>query len=196
MTFFRTQFSKRTSSFEVYIEGERCFILGSGNSVKEQHLTRLAGEIVMTQNHFHAHDQILTINPTYHVNVPKYQPREFDEDWRDWLKTMDDRLPRETVLFFGKNTKYLVDGMGLFQGRAYYMNHGYRTVATNRAPVDITRHIMAVPTVLTQCLAVAIFMGFKEVYLVGFDLDQVCRMQNRDQLRFYGFLPSPQIRPT
>lgn len=143
----------------------------------------------MTQNHFHAHEQIRIINPTYHVNVPKYQPQEYDDDWRAWLKTMDDRLPAKTIYFFGINTKYLVDEMGLFHGRAYYVKSGRATVATNQAPVDLTRHIMEVPTVLTQCLAIAIFMGFKEIYLVGFDLDQVCRMQNRDQLRFYGLSP-------
>jgi hypothetical protein len=168
---------------------ERCFILGSGHSIKEQDLTRLAGEIVMTQNHFHAHDQIRVINPAYHVNVPKYQPKAFDADWRAWLKSMDERLPRETILFFGKNTKYLVDELGLFPGRAYFMKHGYSCAAIRRAPVDITRTIMAVPTVLTQCLAIAIHMGFKEIFLLGFDLDQLCRMGTRDKVRFYGNSP-------
>jgi len=169
--------------------GERCFILGSGHSIKEQDLTRLAGEIVITQNHFHAHQDIRIINPAYHVSVPKYQPPEFDDDWRAWLRTMDVRLPRETILFFGKNAKHLVNELGLFSGRAYYMKHGYSSAAVRRAPVNITRTIMAVPTVLTQCLALAIYMGFKEIYLLGFDLDQLCRADKRDQLRFYGNSP-------
>lgn len=169
--------------------GQRCFILGSGHSIKEQDLTKLAGEIVITQNHFHAHELIQVINPTYHVNVPKYQSSDFDDDWRAWLKSMDERLPRETIFFFGKNTKYLVDQMDLFQGRSYYMKHGYNAMAARRAPVDITHTIMAVPTVLTQCLAIAIFMGFQEIYLLGFDLDQLFRMNNRSQVRFYGLSP-------
>jgi Protein of unknown function DUF115. len=169
--------------------GQRCFILGSGHSIKEQDLTKLAGEIVMTQNHFHVHEHIRIIKPTYHVNVPKYQPKEFDDDWRAWLRSMDERLPSETILFFGKNNKYLVDEMGLFQGRSYYMKHGLSPVAIGNAPVNITRTIMAVPTVLTQCLAIAIYMGFKEIYLLGFDLDQVCRMNDRSQVRFYGLSP-------
>jgi hypothetical protein len=69
------------------------------------------------------------------------------------------------------------------------MTHGYRTVAVNRAPVNITRSVLAVPTVLTQCLAVAIYMGFKEIFLLGFDLDQAFRMINRETLRFYGQSP-------
>jgi hypothetical protein len=180
---------QKNGRFKNIHKGERCFILGSGHSIKEQDLRRLAGEIVMTQNHFHAHEHIRIIKPAYHVNVPKYQPRGFDDDWRAWLRTMDERLPRETILFFGKNTKYLVDELGLFSGRAYYMKHGYSIAAVRRAPVDITWTIMAVPTVLTQCLAIAIYMGFKEIYLLGFDLDQNCRTNDRDQVRFYGNSP-------
>lgn len=179
----------RNARFRNLHAGERCFILGSGHSIKEQDLTRLAGEIVMTQNHFHAHEQIRTISPAYHVNVPKYQPPEFDKDWIAWLKSMNERLPAETVIFFGKNTKYLVDDLALFTERAFYVQTGYSGALINRAPVDITRRIMAIPTVLPQCLAIAIYMGFKEIYLLGFDLDQLFRVSNRNQVRFYGLSP-------
>ncbi len=180
---------ERNVRFRDVHRGERCFILGSGPSIAEQDMTRLAGEIVMTQNHFHAHEQIGRIAPRYHVIVPKYQPREYDADWVAWLNSMNERLPQDTVLFFDKNTKYLVDDLGLFASRAYYMQTGYSGALLRRAPVDITKRIMVVPTVITQCLAVAIYMGFREIYLVGFDLDQVCRMSNRDKVRFYGLSP-------
>src|SRR6266568_7928536 len=170
-------------------QGERCFILGSGPSIKEQDMKRLAGRIVMTQNHFHAHQDIRIINPKYHVNVPKYQPREYDDDWRAWLRSMDERLPADTTLFFGKNTSYLVDEMGLFQGRVHYVEQGGGLAMRRKAPVDLAKRIMPVPTVLTQCLAIAIYMGFKEIVLVGFDLDQCCRMNDRTKVRFYGLSP-------
>lgn len=180
---------RRNAVFRDRHRGERCFLLGSGHSIKEQDLTKLAGEIVMTQNHFHAHEQIGIISPTYHVNVPKYQPRSYDDDWVEWLRSMDERLPKKTVIFFGKNTKYLVDELRLFQDRAYYVQPGYSAALLGRAPTDLTRRIMRVPTVLPQCLAIAIYMGFKEIYLLGFDLDQQFRQNNRDQLRFYGLSP-------
>ncbi|PLY03575.1 MAG: hypothetical protein C0623_00735 [Desulfuromonas sp.] len=171
-------------------KGERCFILGSGPSIKEQDLTRLSGELVMTQNHFHAHDDIKTINPSYHVNVPMYQPAEYHDDWRQWLTGMNERLPTSTTLFFGKNTKCMVDELGLFQGRSYYIKTGGSFVTRRTAPVDLTRTIMPVPTVLTQCLAIAIYMGFSEIVLTGFDLDQIfLKMQDRSKVRFYGLSP-------
>jgi hypothetical protein len=45
---------------------------------------------------------------------------------------------------------------------------------------------MNIPTVLTQCLSVAIYLGFKEIYLLGFDLDQICHTNDRTFGRFYG----------
>jgi hypothetical protein len=180
---------RRNRIFKDLHKGERCFILGSGNSVLQQDLTKLKGEIVMTQNHFHAHEHIKIVNPKYHVVVPKYQPKEYDHDWVAWLKSMDEKLHRETIFFMGKNTKYLVDEMSLFNGRIYYIKDGYQCALMRKAPVDITRTIMSVQTVLLQCLAIAIYMGFSEIILLGFDLDQVCRLSDRTKLRFYGMSP-------
>lgn len=180
---------QRNIRFKNIHHGQRCFILGSGHSIKEQDLTRLKGEIVFTQNHFHSHQQIKIINPTYHVIVPKYQPKEFDADWVKWLTSMDERLPKETILFFGKNTEYLVNQLGLFKDRAYYLRSGLECAFMKKAPVNITRTIMSVQTVLHECLAIAIYMGFSEIILVGFDLDQVCRLSDRSQVRFYGHSP-------
>jgi uncharacterized Rossmann fold enzyme len=169
--------------------GQRCFILGSGMSVKELDLKLLHGEIVMTQNHFHAHEDIAVIDPLYHVVVPKYQSSEFDDNWVEWLHSMDERLPKKTVMFFGENTKYLLEKLNLFRDRVFYMRQGYSAIFSRRAPVDITRGIMVVPTVITQCLAVALYLGFSEIVLLGFDLDQVCRIAQRDKVRFYGLSP-------
>jgi hypothetical protein len=180
---------RKNRRFKNIHQGERCFILGSGHSIKDQDLTLLSGQTVMTQNHFHVHEQIKTINPKYHVVVPKYQPKEYDKDWVEWLTSMSQILPQDTTLFFGKNTKYLVDQLSLFPNRAFYMRDGYQCAFMRKAPVDITRTIMSVQTALLQCLAIALYMGFKEIILLGFDLDQVCRLGERSKIRFYGHSP-------
>jgi hypothetical protein len=168
---------------------KRCFILGSGHSIKVLDLTKLRNEIVITQNHFHSHEQIDIINPMYHVVVQKYQSTEYDHDWITWLKSMDEKLPKSTIMFFGKNTKYLVDELSLFKDRVYYIKTGYSPAILNKAYIDLSKTIMSVLTVLTECLCMAIYMGFKEIYLLGFDLDQICRQNDRAELRFYGLSP-------
>ncbi|SRR5260221_7606143 len=182
---------RRNIKFKNIHTGERCFILGSGPSILTQDLTKLSGEIVMTQNHFHAHNDIKTINPKYHVLVPKYQPKEYDGDWERWFDTMEEKLPADTIFFLGANTKYLIDKRASMTSRCYYLKPGYWSHLTSKARVDITRLIMHVPTVITECISIAIYMGFREIYLTGFDLDQITRMVevDRDNVRFYGNSP-------
>ncbi len=170
-------------------QGDSCFILGSGPSIKNQDLTKLSGRLVMTQNNFHTHPDIAAIRPRYHVIVPKYQPEAFDNDWKEWLEEMAGALPPDCLLFADQNTKSLIEDTGCFDGRAYYTNAKLNALYMNRAVVDLTRMIMVIPTALTACLSIAIYMGFKRVYLTGFDLDQVPTWlrQGRGKLRFYGY---------
>jgi hypothetical protein len=183
---------KENEQFRNCHYGQRGFILGSGHSINEQDLTMLKDEIVITQNHFHAHKDINLINPNYHVLVPKYQPKDFDQDWSAWFESMDERLPKSAKLFLDKNTKYLIDDLNLFNERSFFIKTGYSNIVNKVAPVDITKPIYSVPTVLTECLAIAIHMGFSEIYLLGMDLDQIVQLYqggDRNNIRFYGSSP-------
>ncbi len=170
-------------------KGERCFILGSGHSILKQDLTKLRGEIVITQNHFHVHPDIDVIQPKYHCVVPMYQPPEYNNDWIKWFESMEDKLPSHTILFLGLNSKELVEENELFVNRRSYINHGPNAMFMRRPAIDLTRIITGIPTVLTQCLTVALYMGFGKIYLLGFDLDQLCQKADRTWGRFYGSSP-------
>ena len=169
--------------------GKRCFILGSGHSIIKQDLTKLHGEIVITQNHFHAHPDIDAIQPQYHVVVPKYQPAEYDPNWVEWFESMEKKLPSHTRYFMGLNSKELIEENKLFVNRVSYILTGLNPMFMKKAVVDITHACMNIPTVITQCLTIALYMGFSKIYLLGFDLDQPCRMEDRDKVRFYGNSP-------
>ena len=180
---------RRNERFRNIHRKDRCFILGSGHSIMTQDLTRLSGELVMTQNHFHAHADIATIRPKYHVVIPKYQPKEYDGDWEAWFDSMEQKLPEDTFFFLGTNTQYLIEKRAKLINRSFYIEPGYYAHLMSRAKVDISHLIMHVPTVITQCITIAIYMGFREIYLTGFDLDQIFQLTQRDNLRFYGNSP-------
>lgn len=169
--------------------GARCFILGSGRSIVEQDLTLLAGEHVITQNSFHAHRDIAAIAPRYHCVVPMFHPREFDKDWAQWFREMKERLPPSTHVFAGLNARGLLERERLFEGRRSYLQQGLDPLLLRRAPVDLTRRVMNIPTALTQCLTVALYLGFKQIYLLGFDLTQICEGHEKNWGRFYGSSP-------
>lgn len=168
-------------------KGKKCFILGSGPSIKKEDLGVLEGQIVMTQNNFHMHDQIDVLKPKFHVVVPKYQSKSFDNDWIEWIKDMEEKLPDDCLYFFGKNTKYLIDSKTNMGDRTYYINQGLNPLYLNKTNCDISKRIMNVPSAITQCLMTAVYMGFSNIFLLGMDLNQIVQLgSGRDNLRWYG----------
>ena len=165
---------------------ERIFILGSGSSILHYDLKVLNKEYVMTQNSFHMHNDIFDINPTIHCVVPYYQSEKEYSTWIEYIGDMKEKMP-STSFIWGLNTKDLIDNHHpeLIK-QSYYIRTKYDSLTLNHATVDIAKTLMNIPTVLTQCLSVAIYMGFREIYLLGFDLDQICHTNDRTFGRFYG----------
>ena len=165
---------------------ERIFILGSGSSILLYDLKVLSNEYVMTQNSFHMHKDIHDIEPNFHCVVPYYQSEKEYSTWIEYIGDMKEKMP-STTFIWGLNTKALIDNNHpeLIK-QSYYIRTKYDSLTLNHATVDIAKTLMNIPTVLTQCLAVAIYMGFREIYLLGFDLDQICHTNDRTFGRFYG----------
>jgi len=165
---------------------ERIFILGSGSSILLYDLKVLKREFVMTQNSFHMHNDISDINPTFHCVVPYYQTDKEHSIWVDYIKDMKARMPNSLFLW-GLNTKAIIDKYHEdISEKSYYIRTKYNLLTLKKAKVNISKTIMTIPTVLTQCLTVAIYLGFKEIYLLGFDLDQICHTNDQTYGRFYG----------
>lgn len=170
-------------------KGQKLFILGSGPSINKEDLSLLKGQNVMTQNNFHMHEQISEFSPKFHVVVPKYQSTEYDQDWVEWLQDMEERLPNDCLYFFGKNTKYLIDSKTKISDRTYYINQGLNPLFKTSCNCDISKRIMNVPTAITQCLMIAVYLGFSDIYFLGMDLTQIIHLtsgKGRDKVRWYG----------
>jgi len=165
---------------------ERIFILGSGSSILLYDLKVLSNEYVMTQNSFHMHKDIHDIEPNFHCVVPYYQTDKEHSIWVDYINDMKVRMP-DSLFIWGLNTKALIDKYHEdISAKSYYVRTKYDLLTLKKAKVNISKTIMNIPTVLTQCLSVAIYLGFKEIYLLGFDLDQICHTNDRTFGRFYG----------
>ena len=165
---------------------KRIFILGSGSSILLYDLKVLNSEYVMTQNSFHMHKDISYVDPNIHCVVPYYQSNKEISIWVDYIADMKARMPNSLFLW-GLNTKALIDKYHEdISAKSYYIRTKYNLLTLKKAKVNISKTIMTIPTVLTQCLTVAIYLGFKEIYLLGFDLDQICHTNDQTYGRFYG----------
>lgn len=167
-------------------KGQTCVILGSGSSIQLYNLRNLNHVHVITQNNFHVHPQINLIKPAYHCVVPYYQTTKEKAVWHDWLKDMYIKLPSDTVMVFGKNTKSIVEKVFDDTSRVFYIKSKYRVLTLSNPHVDMTKTIMEVSTAFTQCLITAMYLGFKEIYLLGCDFDQIISSSKSDYNRFYG----------
>ena len=167
-------------------KNERIFILGSGSSILHYDLKVLKNEYVMTQNSFYMHNDISNIDPNYHCVIPYYQSDKEYIIWINYIAEMKDSMPN-SLFIWGLNTRSLIEKHHKdISDRSYYIRTRYNLLTLNKAKVNISKTIMNIPTVLTQCLTVAMYMGFKEIYLLGFDLDQICHTKDQTYGRFYG----------
>ena len=144
---------------EKYIN-ERIFILGSGSSILKYDLKVLQNEYVMTQNSFYMHNDISKINPNYHCVIPYYQSDKEYSIWINYIAEMKESMPN-SLFIWGLNTRSLVEKHHEdISDRSYYIRTKYNLLTLNKAKVNISKTIMNIPTVLTQCLTVAMYMGF------------------------------------
>ena len=184
--FFTHPDLKRNVELKNKYNSKRIFILGSGSSILLYDLKVLSNEYVMTQNSFHMHNDISDINPNFHCVVQYYQTDKEHSIWVDYINDMKVRMP-DSLFIWGLNTKALIDKYHEdISAKSYYVRTKYDLLTLKKAKVNISKTIMNIPTVLTQCLSVAIYLGFKEIYLLGFDLDQICHTNDRTFGRFYG----------
>jgi len=185
-TFIQDKDLLRNKELKDKYKGKRLFILGSGGSIKLHDLKLLKDEYVMTQNNFHVHDDILDINPNFHCVIPYYQNEKDISTWIKWIKDIQERLPN-AQFFWGKNTKNLIEeNFPDLIDKSYYVHCVYNLLTLSEARADISKRVMVVHTVLTQCLVTAMYMGFSEICLLGFDLDQNYQKSKNDFGRFYG----------
>lgn len=175
---------------------QRCFILGSGPSIKNQDLRPLKNEVVFALNNFYTHPDFSAIIdgnfPKYYLIAPIHPPQT-EQDWVKWFRDMECHIPQSTRMIFGINSfsgniKYLCDKYNLFNG--YENFYYFAGIDTNqyykftRRHVDVTQVIWNANTASIYALIFAIYMGFKEIYFLGMDHNQIC-IKGDINKRFY-----------
>jgi hypothetical protein len=168
----RQSLVRRNSELLDRHRGERCFILCNGPSVKNQDLSRLAGEIVFTVANGYHHPLFDIFRPRYHC-VPQVGTQQLTEtEITAWFREMESRLG-SAELFLSTVDEPLVTRDGLFHGRTlhYLFFNGSFDGWPRDDIIDISRDVPGVQSVPIMGLMIAMYMGFKEIFLLGTDHD-------------------------
>lgn len=154
-------------------KGRRCFIIGTGPSIKDQDLTKLRNEDTFVVNAFWDHSQYSKINPAYYVlSDPEVFPsdRNRGEFWQEEVVRKNliiESCPR-TELFLNIAGKEFIEKNKLFKGHGIHFLALYGYFRNNlNFNIDIDRIIPTTKNVILATLIVAVYMGFEEIYLLG-----------------------------
>lgn len=153
-------------------QGERCFILAAGSSIGQQDLKKLAGEYVISVSNTFVHPDYELIKPQYHV-LPhllrghgRLRPAE---SFVEWLRQMESKTGN-AEMFMHIGDKGLVDQHALFKGRVIHWNEYVPWDGKCQSGIDLAS-IPSIWSVSEYAISVALYLGFDEIYLLGFDHD-------------------------
>jgi len=140
-------------------KGERCFIIGNGPSLNNIDLTLLKNEVTFGMNAIYTNFEKMGFYPTYHVVEDTFVAEDRANEINNY---------KSSTKLFGNYLNYCLkkDEKSILMN----VNMDYRTYKNfPKFSRNISRNIWVGGTVSYLCMQIAYSMGFKEVYLVGFD---------------------------
>jgi hypothetical protein len=154
-----TENEKKLQSFRDKHKGERCFIIGNGPSLNKLDLTLMKGEITFGVNGIYLNQEKMGFLPTYYV-IEDYLIAEDRASEINDLKGPIKFVP--TFLDYTlKNDSNTVN----FNAYMNYSDKLFEPLFSD----DCLRKIGVGGSVTFMCLQLAFYMGFDEVYMIGFD---------------------------
>ena len=186
---------KKNNKLKNIHQGKRCFILGSGPSIKKEDLKPLKNEIVFALNNFYVHEDFQEIMSgsvdKYYMTAPIHAPQT-TEEWTAWFTDMEKNIPNNCQLFFGlnarkENIKIIFEKNNLFKFfdiNWYYATASFSYNSLSAKGLDITKPITSAEAVSVYALIIAVYMGFDEIVLLGMDHDYFLYDDEKD-MRMY-----------
>lgn len=186
---------ERNIKFRNIHKGQRCFILATGPSINKQDLRPLKNEICFAVSQFYLHKDIREIDPLYHVDAPNHAPfglEVLQKSFEGFKELYSDR----TTYFFGytpyeySTYNFLEQNPQFKNDNMYFLNYSHsqpldETNYKNPNVWDICKSPFSVRTVVYSAIQIAVYMGFKEIYLVGFDHDYLLNIARGHSNHFY-----------
>lgn len=142
-------------------EGERCFIIGNGPSLRYEDLDKLQNEYTFAVNRIYLSFDETKWRPTYYA----IQDSKILDQYADDVANLD--LPYKFV------PKQYEGKIKNPKGQVFYYNYTVRLFNGTSAMFsdDISQVTYEGGTVTFLCMQIAFYMGFKEIILIGNDFN-------------------------
>tara|TARA_R110002096_G_scaffold229836_1_gene419443 strand:- start:2133 stop:3029 length:897 start_codon:yes stop_codon:yes gene_type:complete len=153
--------------------GERCFIVGNGPSLKYHDLTKLKEEYVFTVNYMMKSDDFKTLNSNYHLFfdpiVFGLDPKVKEE--KEKIDMIDDTFKSNPDMTYIIPYRRRANFIKLFPNHKFKFIYNYKTFTPQlKKTSQLHRITPGFQNVIIYAINTAIYMGFKEIYLLGVDM--------------------------
>lgn len=184
----QTNLLKQNVKYKNKYSGKRCFIVGNGPSLKKQDLRKIKDDFVFTVNMLPKSPMYELVKSDFHVMVDPFifqldMDKEEDREKFETFKKIN-TSESSPVCFFPYVSRGIIEELGLNQfldiaylhfGGDFYEGYGKK--------VDLTKCIPGFCNVVQFAILIAIYMGFKDIYLLGCDMtvyEQVSVMYGKE----------------
>lgn len=158
----------RNAVFENACSGKRGFVIGNGESLNRQDLTKLRNEITVGMNRIYLHDICKDWSPTFYCNVDRVPKEGISEYRRKYLDEMPERFKPVGMFYHISELHYHLN-----TGNRFFVKTDIAvdTVRDYNIPWDLTRAIPGNRTTSHTAIMVAMYAGCNPIYLIGMDND-------------------------
>lgn len=165
---------------------KRCFIVGTGRSITKQNLRLLRGEVCLGLNEFFLHKDYSYIRPQYLVFSGFAVHNDPMEVRVAWYKQYEDKIKNISTPIINFPDYNFILSRGFLAGMPKFFIRFDRPY--DELPdrgFDATKSLYESQSVSVMALQIAIYMGFKQIYLVGLDHDWLLRIFDAKPTHFY-----------
>lgn len=166
---------QKNRAFKNMHRGERCFILGNGPSLKELDFSLLEHEITFTVNQLARNPEFPKLKTNYHMWVDgaffRLQPdRSEDMELLQVMRSVNSGDNHPTI-FYPLKAKDMIDRFDLASEIKinYFDSVDFNTNKALKSNLDFCHAVPNFCTVVQYAIGLAVYMGFKEIYLLGCD---------------------------
>ena len=164
---FRYRFTSDAEKLREYknkYEGQRCFVIGNGPSLSVEDLDNLQGEHCFAANHIYKVFSETRWRPEFFFCVDGHVLHD--------IRNMLENMELENIFVDMEGKKYNIQGKNkkvtyIYNYCPYSLNPHNRT--NIKMSSDVSRYFVSGATVTYTAIQMAVYMGFKEIYLLGVD---------------------------
>lgn len=159
------EYLKRNIEFKGCANNERCFIIGNGPSLLKQDLSFLKNEKVMMVNLGRKIETLNSVKALAHFWAdPDFFNEKLDIDYIKEFRVAE--IMSEFVFYESVGFEYIKRNQLISNKTRFFRAYSF---LGNDCIFDFDNWVSGASTVVQYAIELAIYMGFKEIYLIGCD---------------------------